>query len=208
MNSDTQGIPDSWKMRKSYHFEVTWLSSIMPKEQDGIYGAINQMRSSMNEMTGQYYENLEEMQKQGNISDEKFKIIMETKEENFWYPYILAKFIPDEPNFEKFYFEVCKSLEFDSYLEFDYEILKQDPSLKFTYPEIPDILRDKIKSDLTLNFLDNRERRYFEKIYELGKFAIEFKISTTNGVDRIKRKYFEKENPIRSLADRYCYIEF
>jgi antitoxin HicB len=204
----SQEIPDSWKRRGSFYFEVTWLTNVIPKEQDGIYGGINQMHSFFDEVTHQYYKNLEEIKEKDNTSDEKFKITMETKGENSWYPYILAKFIPDEPNFEKFYFEVCKSLEFDSYLEFDYAILKQDPSLKFTYPEISDILRDEIKNDLLSNFLENEERKYFKKIYELGKFAIEFKIGATNNVDHIRRKHFEKENPMRSLADRYCYVEF
>jgi hypothetical protein len=186
MNSDAREIPDSWKDRRIFYFEATWLTDSMPDEFNHDYVVTKSLREIAKNFQAGY---------------------MLKEKDRFWLPSVVAKRI-NEPDFHKFYFEILHSLEFDSYLEFDYEILKRRSSNNFNFPFIPKSSRDQIKEDIKFLFSDNLSKKYYKKELEFGNFILEFKTGTTQWSDRIRRKYFESDNPIFSLIDRYCYVTF
>ncbi len=198
MNGDTRDIPDSWNMKVIFYFEVSWLTAKIPLEE-------RKMRNLMSKSITQIFG---KKRKAGEITEESFSALIKIAKEKQWSNLGFVKLVR-EHDFQKFSFEVIQSILFGdySYIETPYFLIKK-PKIRYIRLKIDEKLRNKILNEVKLEFLDNKSRRNFEKMYEICGFAININLGSTTEYEKTKWKYSEYDNPIYSILGRYCKIRF
>lgn len=197
MNRDAREIPDSWKRKDVFDFAVSWLTDSVPKNGDRIW-------TSLYCSTDQYFK---ERKIKNQKLEEPVSKLIEIKGDKLWANLGLVKYVR-ENNFQKFYFEVSQSLLFDDYFEIENHHPVAYSNVKFVKQNINKILRNLILEDVKCTFLDLKTRKRFNKVYKISKFSIRISLDALFGVDKIKRRYKDYDNPLFSLIDRYCFIQF
>lgn len=197
MKGDARDIPDSWKQKDVFDFEVSWLTDSVPENGNHIW-------TSLSCSTDKHFiERKIKEPKTKEIVSELVEII----ENKYWSNLGSAKYFR-ENDFQKFYFEVSQSLLFDDYFELKNHYFIAYSNIKSISQDINRTLRSLILNDVKHSFLDIKSRKGFDKTYKIDKFAIRISLNTHYFVSKAKRRFCENDNPLFSISNRYCFVEF